>query len=69
MLTRAEACNEMRMSLSTLDRRIAVGDLKAIRGSHGRRRRVYVMLTMNRPTTATWRWPRPRNGYAGWRGR
>ena len=44
MLTKAEACRELGLSLSTLDRRIASGDLQAGREPHGRRHRVYVML-------------------------
>ena len=44
MLTKAEACRELGLSLSTLDRRIASGDLQARREPHGRRHRVYVML-------------------------
>jgi len=44
MLTKAEACRELGLSLSTLDRRIAAGDLKAKCEPHGRRHRVYVML-------------------------
>ncbi len=44
MLSKAEACRELGLSLSTLDRRIAAGDLRARREPHGRRHRVYVML-------------------------
>ena len=44
MLTKADACRELGLSLSTLDRRIAAGELQARREPHGRRHRVYVML-------------------------
>ena len=44
MLTKAEACRELGLSLSTLDRRIAAGELQAKREPHGRRHRVYVIL-------------------------
>ncbi|MXZ90453.1 MAG: hypothetical protein F4W95_10490 [Chloroflexi bacterium] len=53
MLTKAEACRELGMSLSTLDRRIAAGDLKAKREPHGRRHRVYVMLDDDPPGNAS----------------
>ena len=43
-LTKAEACRELAVSLSTLDRRIASGDIEVRREQHGRRHRVYVML-------------------------
>ena len=43
-LTKAEACRELSVSLSTLDRRIASGEIEARREQHGRRHRVYVML-------------------------
>ena len=43
-LTKAEACREPAMSLSTLDRRIASGDIQVRREQHGRRHRIYVML-------------------------
>ena len=43
-LTKAEACRELAVSLSTLDRRIASGNLEVRREQHGRRHRVYVML-------------------------
>ena len=42
-LTKAEACRELAVSLSTLDRRIASGDIEVRREQHGRRHRVYVM--------------------------
>ena len=44
LLTKAEACLEMAVSLSTLDRRIASGELEVRREPRGRRHRVYVML-------------------------
>ena len=43
-LTKAEACRELKVSLSTLDRRIASGEIPARREPRGRRHRVYVML-------------------------
>ena len=43
-LTKAEACGELAMSLSTLDRRIASKDIEVRREQHGRRHRIYVML-------------------------
>lgn len=49
MLTKAEACREMGLSLSTLDRRIAAGELRARREPHGRRHRVYVVLEDDPP--------------------
>ena len=49
LLTKAEACRELGVSLSTLDRRIAAGELKARREPHGRRHRVYVMLDDESP--------------------
>lgn len=44
ILTKAEACRELAVSLSTLDRRIASGEIRTKREPHGRRHRVYVML-------------------------
>ena len=44
LLTKAEACRELSVSLSTLDRRIASGEIRTKREPHGRRHRVYVML-------------------------
>ena len=44
MLTKVEACSELGMSLSTLDRRIAAGEVQVKREPHGRRHWVYVML-------------------------
>ena len=49
MLTKAEACRELGLSLSTLDRRIASGDLQAKREPHGQRHRVYVVLDDDPP--------------------
>ncbi len=49
LLTKAEACRELGLSLSTLDRRIASGKLQARRKLHGRRYRVYVMLDGDLP--------------------
>ena len=49
-LTKAEACRELGMSLSTLDRKIAAGELRAKREPHGRRHRVYVMLDDDPPS-------------------
>ena len=44
MLTKTEACRELRLSLSTLNRRIAAGEVHVRREPRGRRHRVYVML-------------------------
>ena len=44
LLTKAEACRELRVSLSTLNRRIAAGEVPVRREPRGRRHRVYVML-------------------------
>ena len=49
MLTKAEACRELAVSLSTLDRRIAAGEVAVRREPRGRRHRVYVMLDDERP--------------------
>ncbi|MYC37599.1 MAG: hypothetical protein F4X66_11930 [Chloroflexi bacterium] len=49
MLTKAEACRELAVSLSTLDRRIASGEIPARREPRGRRHRVYVMLEDDPP--------------------
>ena len=43
-MTKAEACRELAVSLSTLDRRIASGEIQVRRERHGRRHRIYVML-------------------------
>ena len=44
LLTKAEACRELRLSLSTLNRRIAAGEVAVRREPRDRRHRVYVML-------------------------
>ena len=49
LLTKAEAYRELAVSLSTLDRRIASGDVRTKREPRGRRHRVYVMLDDNPP--------------------
>ena len=49
LLTKAEACREMAVSLSTLDRRIASGEIEVRREQRGRRHRVYVMLDDDLP--------------------
>ena len=49
LLTKAEACRELAVSLSTLDRRIASGEIEVKREQQGRRRRVYVMLDDDPP--------------------
>ena len=49
LLTKAEACRELRLSLSTLNRRIAAGDVPVKREPRGRRHRVYVMLDDDPP--------------------
>ena len=48
-MTKAEACRELAVSLSTLDRRIASGEIEVRREQHGRRHRVYVMLDDDLP--------------------
>ena len=48
LLTKAEACRELRSSLSTLSRRIAAGEIQARRE---RRHRVYVMLDDEPPVS------------------
>ena len=50
MLTKAEACRELAVSLSTLDRRIATGEIRTKREPRGRRHRVYVMLDDDLPS-------------------
>ncbi len=52
MLTKAEACRELRLSLSTLNRRIAAGEVPVRREPRGRRHRVYVMLDDDLPGDA-----------------
>ena len=49
LLTKAEACRELRLSLSTLNQRIAAGDVGVRREPRGRRHRVYVMLDDDPP--------------------
>ena len=49
MLTKAEACRELKLSLSTLNRRIASGEVAATKEPRGRRHRVYVMLDDDPP--------------------
>ena len=49
LLTKAEACRELRLSLSTLNRRIAAGEVPVRRDPRGRRHRVYVMLDDDPP--------------------
>ncbi len=50
LLTKAEACRELRLSLSTLNRRIAAGEVPVRREPRGRRHRVYVMLDDDLPS-------------------
>ena len=52
LLTKAEACRELRLSLSTLNRRIAAGEGPVRREPRGRRHRVYVMLDDDPPVDA-----------------
>ena len=44
LMTKTEACRELRLSLSTLNRRIADGEMPVRREPRGRWHRVYVML-------------------------
>ena len=73
LLTKAEACRELRLSLSTLNRRIAAGEVAVRREPRGRRHRVYVMMDGDPPWNgvaadpALARWPG--SGFAVWRGR
>ena len=48
-LTKTEACRELAVSLSTLDRRIASGDIQVRREHRGSRHRIYVMLDDDLP--------------------
>ena len=48
-LTKAEACRELAVSLSTLDRKIASGEIEVRWEQHGRRHRIYVMLDDDPP--------------------
>ena len=50
LLTKTEACRELRLSLSTLNRRIAAGEVPVRREPRGRRHRVYVMLDDDLPS-------------------
>ncbi len=50
ILTKAEACRELAVSLSTLDRRIASGEIRTRREPRGRRHRVFVMLDDDLPS-------------------
>ena len=43
-MTKAEACRGLRVSLSTLNRRIAAGEVPVKREPRGHRHRVYVVL-------------------------
>ena len=49
LLTKPEACRKLRVSLSTLNRRIAAGDVPVRREPRGRRHRVYVMVNDDPP--------------------
>ena len=49
LLTKREACRELRLSLSTLNRRIAAGEVPVRREPRGQRHRVYVMLDDDPP--------------------
>ncbi len=49
LMTKAEACREMAVSLSTLDRRIASGEIQVRREQRGSRHRIYVMLDDDLP--------------------
>ena len=53
LLTKAEACRELEVSMSTLNRRIATGEVRAKQESRGRRHRVYVMLDDEPPQNAS----------------
>ena len=48
-LTKAEACRELAVSLSTLDRLIASGEIQVRREPRGGRHRIYVMLDDDLP--------------------
>ena len=50
LLSKAEACQELSLSLSTLNRRIAAGEVPVRREPRGRRHRVYVMLDDDPPS-------------------
>ncbi len=49
LMTKADACRELALSMSTLDRRIASGEIEVRREPLGRRHRVYVMLDDDPP--------------------
>ena len=49
LLTKTEACLELRLSLSTLNRRIAAGEVPVKKEPRGRRHRVYVILDDDPP--------------------
>ena len=49
LLTKTEACRELRWSLSTLNRRIAAGEVPVKREPRGGRHLVYVMLDDDPP--------------------
>jgi len=49
LLTKSEACRELWLSLSTLNRRIAAGEVPVKRGPRGKRHRVSVMLDDDPP--------------------
>ena len=51
LLTKREACRELRLSLSTLNRRIAAGEVRVRLEPRGQRHRVYVMLDDDPPNT------------------
>ena len=51
--SKAEACRELAVSLSTLDRRIASGEVWTRREPRGRRHRVYVVLDDDPPENGT----------------
>ena len=50
LLTKAEACRELRLSLSTLNRRIPAGEVAVKREPRGRCHLVYVMLDEDPPS-------------------
>ena len=52
LMTKAEACRKLAVSLSTLNRRIASGELLTRREPRGRRHRVYVILDDDPPEDA-----------------
>ena len=51
-VTKAQACQELGVSLSTLDRWIAGGEVEVEREKHGKRHRVYVVLNSATPDTS-----------------